>query len=277
MSQGNETGSDLAPGDAPAGESQVAPGFPALPEMQAGWSFLPQGRPFGILPSDPRDIHLGLFKNNKSELEADLGGYRSVVGWRGEVDGRPFSFQAGIEGAAYFQMVQQGSKFPLDSSDGLLGIYGEASSGPWAYQLRYTHISAHLVDGLFGVQNPFIYTREFIEARASRRIDWIRPYVGYEFLTHSAPVLPKSSLEIGTYGIPDLHWGTLHPYFGADLRVRNAQEGTTFQLGTGAAFVSAHGAPPLLITASYLKGHDLRGQFYNQPTEKWLFGLDLEI
>jgi hypothetical protein len=245
--------------------------------MPMGWTFLPRSRPFGILPSDPRDIHMGLFKNNKGEIEADIGGYRSLAGWSGEVSGETLFFHTGIEGAAYFQMTQQGSKFPLDSSDGLMGIYGEAARGPWAYQLRYTHISAHLVDGLFNARAPILYTREFLSARISRRLDWFRPYIGYQFLTHSAPSLPRSSLELGGYAILPERWGAAHPYFGGDIRIRDASEGTTFELGAGTALLSEHGSPPILITASYLKGHDLRGQFYDERTEKWIFGLDLEI
>lgn len=254
-----------------------APGAAPLPEQPEGWSFLPRARPFGILPSDPRDLHLGLRKNNKSELEADVAGYRSLAGWRGDVAGEDTVFHAGIEGAAYFQMTQQGSKFPLDSSDGLVGIYGEAARGPWAYQARYTHISAHVADGLFGARAPFVYTREFLALRVARNFGWFRPYAGYQLLTHTAPDLPRHSLELGGYAILPAHWGAAHPYFGADLRVRSAQEGTTYELGTGAAFLSAQGAPPLRVTASYLKGHDLRGQFYYEKTEKWIFGLELDI
>ncbi|MGZ3658292.1 MAG: hypothetical protein ACXVCS_22255, partial [Bdellovibrionota bacterium] len=213
--------------------------FPALPEMPEGWSALPRGRPFPVLPSDPRDLKLGLRENNKGELEADVGGYRSVAGWRGA----DLALHLGIEGNGYFQMRHDGSKFPLASSDGLVGLYGEAARGPWAYQLRYTHISAHLSDGLFGVRTPFVYTREFLQLRAALSLGYFRPYAGYQILTHTAPELPRHSLQLGGYEILPAHYGIVHPYFGADLRIRNAQEGTTFELGAGAALLSHLGAP----------------------------------
>jgi hypothetical protein len=242
-------------------------------ETPEGWSFAPHGRPFGILPSDPRDLHLGLRKNNKSELEADVGGYRSLAGWRrGDT-----LFHAGIEGGAFFQLRQEGSRFPLASSDGLLGVYGEAARGDDAYQLRYSHISAHVADGLFGARSPFIYTREFLVLRYARRIAWFRPYVGYQLLTHTVPAVSRHAFQLGGYAIPPMHWGAMHPYFGADLRVRGAEEGTTFQLAGGAAFVPANGGAPIRVTAAYLKGHDLRGQFFREKTEKWTFGLDLDL
>lgn len=238
-----------------------------------GWTALPLGRPFGVIPSDPRDLKLALRGNNKSEIDADVGGYKSVAGWSG--DG--LVFHTGIEGGAFFQMRKEGTNFPLHSSDGLIGVYGEAAKGEWAYQLRFTHISAHLSDGLTPVRQRFLYTREYFALRVAKQFDWFRAYVGYQFLVNTKPVMPRSSLQIGGYAILPMHWGIVHPYFGGDLRVRSSQEGTTFQLSAGAALVSPHGAAPLRFTASYMKGHDPRGQFYFEKTEKWSFGMDLDI
>jgi hypothetical protein len=246
------------------GEASPFPlGFASPPSQPEGWQALPRSRPFPSLLSDPRDLRLGLRKNSKGELEADVGGYRSLAGWKGDWGGETAVFHTGIEGNAYFQMRQEGAKFPLQSSDGLIGLYGEAARGLWMYQARYTHISAHLSDGLFGLRQRITYTREFLALRVARQIGAFRPYAGYQFLTHTSPALPRHSLQLGGYGILPMHWGIAHPYLGADLRVRNAQEGTTFQLGLGAAFVAGAGDPPVRLTASYLKGHDLRGQFYD--------------
>jgi hypothetical protein len=69
----------------------------------------------------------------------------------------------------------------------------------------------------------------------------------------------------------------VHPYLGADLKLRNSQEGTTYQLTGGAALVSSLGAPPLRLSLNYLKGHDLRGQFYLEKTEKFSVGLEMDF
>lgn len=246
---------------------------PPSGEPPDGWTALPSGRVFGVLPSDPRDLKLGLRGNNKSEMEGDVGGYRSLAGW----SGNGCLFTAGIEGAAYFQMRKEGARFPLQSSDGLFGVYGETAHGPWAWQLRFTHISAHVSDGLTAVRPAFVFSREFLALRLKRQIDWLTAYAGYQVLVSTKPALPRHSLQLGAYTILPIHWGIAHPYFGADLRVRGAEEGTTFVLGTGVAFVASNGLPPVRLTASYLKGHDLRGQFYMEKTEKWIFGLDLDL
>ncbi|RYZ96177.1 MAG: hypothetical protein EOP11_23850, partial [Proteobacteria bacterium] len=111
-------------------------GFMAPPTQEAGWAALPRGRPFPSLATDPRDLKLALRKNSKGELEADVGGYKSFSGWRGSVAGEDTVLHMGLEGTAYFVMRKEGSKFPLQSSDGLIGLYAEAARGLWMYQLR---------------------------------------------------------------------------------------------------------------------------------------------
>lgn len=252
-------------------------GFMAPPDQPNGWVALPPGRPFPSLLSDPRDLKLALRKNNKNELEADVGGYRSFAGWKGDMRGKPTVIHVGLEGNAYFLLRQEGSKFPLHSSDGLIGIYADAIRGLWLYQLRYTHVSAHLSDGLFNIRQRNTYTRETLSLRAARQFGVVRAYGGYHFLAHTKPELPRHSLQLGAYSILPWHWEKFHPFVGADIRIRNAQEGTTFQLTGGAALVSSLGAPPLRLALAYLKGHDLRGQFYTERTEKWSLGLEMDF
>jgi hypothetical protein len=94
---------------------------------------------------------------------------------------------------------------------------------------------------------------------------------------HTKPDLPRHSLQLGAYSIFPWHWKQAHPYLGADVKIRDAREGTTYQLSAGAAFVSSLGAPPIRLSANYLKGHDLRGQFYHEKTEKFSVGLDMDL
>ncbi len=253
------------------------PGFMVPPDQPEGWVALPPGRPFPSLLSDPRDLKLGLRKNSKSELEADVGGYRSVAGWKGKIRGKTSVLHMGVEGNAYFLLRQEGARFPLHSSDGLIGIYAEAIRGLWLYQVRYTHVSAHLSDGLFNIRQRFTYSRETLSLRLARQWGVVRAYMGYHFLAHTKPVLPKHSLQVGFYSVLPWHWKKLHPFLGSDLRLRNSQEGTTFHLTGGVALVSSLGAPPLRLSLNYLKGHDLRGQFYQEQTEKWSLGLEMDF
>ncbi len=252
-------------------------GFPNLADQPEGWVVAPPGRPFPSILSDLRDLRTSLRKNNKKEIEADVGNYRSLAGWKGDVHGKTTVFHTGIEGNGYFVMRQEDQRFPLQSSDGLIGVYGEAVRGEDMFQFRFTHISAHLSDGLFGVRNRIVYTREFASLRYARQWGFTRPYIGYSVLVHTKPELPRHSGQVGFYSIFPAHWGAMHPYFGTDLKIHGQEEGTTFNISGGIAIVSSLGAPPLRVVANYLKGHDLRGQFFNEKTEKFSAGIELDL
>ncbi|MCO5141768.1 MAG: DUF1207 domain-containing protein [Oligoflexia bacterium] len=261
-------------------EDYVSPfplGYSIPPTQPDGWIALPQGRPFPTLAPDPRDLKIALRKNNKGELEADIGGYRSLAGWKGSIKNKTTILHTGIEGTAYFLLRQEGSKFPLHSSDGVIGLYGEAIRGLWMYQLRFTHLSAHLSDGITAIRQRFSYTRETLSLRFARQLDSFRVYTGLHYLVHTKPVLPRASLQLGFFYVSKFSWKKIHPYAGADLKIRSSQEGTNLHAIAGLAIHSDVGAPLVRFGLNYTKGHDLRGQFYFEKTEKWSLGLDMDL
>src|SRR3990167_8755895 len=96
------------PADGDSYFSSYPPGFPTEPDQPNGSAILPHGRPFSSLPTDPRDLKLGFRKTSRAKVEADVGGYRSIYGWKGEVSGKSLVFHTGIEGNAYFTMRKEG-------------------------------------------------------------------------------------------------------------------------------------------------------------------------
>ena len=220
---------------------------------------------------------MALRLNRFSEIEADVGAYRSFVGWKGAVLAEPATLHAGIEGNVFAVLGHDGARFPLYSTDGLIGLYGEAIRGLWMYQLRYTHVSAHLGDGLATARPRIGFTRETLSLRLARQIGAVRVYLGYHYLLHTEPKFPLHSLQVGFYSILPAHWGSFHPFLGSDLRWRNAAEGSNVAVTAGLALVSDLGAPPIRLAWSYLRGHDLRGQFYSERMVKTSLGLEMDL
>ena len=255
----------------------LSPGIIKPADQEEGWTILPEGRPFPLTIPDPRELRTSLRKNNKKEIEADVGAYKSVVGWKGDVKGASTVIHAGIEGDGYFLMRKDQSKFPLYSSDGLIALYTEAARGSLTYQLRYTHISAHLSDGLFAVRDRITYTRETLSLRLAQQFELLRVYAGYHYLAHTLPELPRHSFQVGFYSIFSVGWKHFFPFFGGDLKIRGAEEGMLYSVSTGLALLSTMKSAPLRFTLNYLKGHDPRGQFYKEKTEKWTLGIDLDF
>lgn len=260
----------------------AAPGtateFFAEPDQAEGSVILPKSRPFAPLPTDPRDLKIGFRKTSRAKVEADVGGYRSIYGWKGEVRGKSLVFHTGIEGNAYFTMRREGSRFPLESSDGLFGLYAEATRNNWFYQVRFTHISAHLSDGSPDVLRNIRFSREFLVLRAARQVRWVRPYIGLIYLVHTIPHdVDKVGGQAGFYAIPPIPWKLFHPYFGMDFRGRGGREGSTWNFAAGLTMSSSNSAPPIRFALSYLTGHELRGQFFDRKVRQFSGGLELEF
>ena len=110
-----------------------------------GLELIPKGRPFRLTFADPREIRMALTFEGSSKINATIGNYFSILGIRNE-NNPDWFFHVGLEGAGYFTMKQAEKRFPLETADGLIGLYIETSVGSAQYQFRLTHISAHLAD-----------------------------------------------------------------------------------------------------------------------------------
>lgn len=255
--------------------------FDAALEQKDSVEILPQSRPFPVLWADPRDIKTGLRKNSHQEIEADVGFYRSILGYK--VDNRVYHF--GIEGNGYFLMRRSDSRFPLISSDGLVGLYAEATEKGYALQLRYTHISAHISDdGIASGRVPINYSREFFNLRGAREFHFLNTksfyYLGYRYLVHTVPEsIPKHGGQFGFQSILPRISQLTAPYLAFDYTIRSAYEGSTWVASTGLAIFSSqkNGASPLRVSFSYLSGHDPRGQFFGQRLKKLSTGLEFDL
>jgi hypothetical protein len=238
---------------------------------------LPSSRPFPPIPSDLRDLKTALRKTDAATWEAEVGSYRSFYGWSiGQEN--PFLLHTGIEGNGYFTMRKSESKFPLESSDGLVGVYVEGSQGNWAHQLRFTHISAHLSDGSPDVTRAFTYSRETLSLRTRYKWNWLEPYAGLHVLVHTLPAgLPVLGYQLGMFGQSPWQLGAWAPYFGVDFRRRGGAEDQTLVLSAGMALLSSGSAPPIRLGANYTTGHDLRGQFFTKTIHRLALGLEMDI
>lgn len=251
--------------------------FPLSVEAAPTTGILPSSRPFLPIPSDLRDLKTALRKTDANTWEAEVGSYRSIYGWKmGEEN--PVLLHTGIEGNGYFTMRKTQSKFPLESSDGLIGVYVEGSHGAWAHQLRFTHISAHLSDGSPDVTRSFVYSRETLSLRSRYRWNWLEPYIGLHLLAHTLPAgLPVLGYQLGIFGQTPWRLGAWAPYFGVDFRRRGGAEGQTWNLSGGMALLSSSSAPPIRLGVHYTHGHDLRGQFFAKEIRRLAIGLDMDI
>jgi len=240
------------------------------------WEFLPpHGRPARLSIADPREIAMQLAYQGDSKLIADVGNYFSFLSAQ-SADKRWIA-HFGIEGCGFFTLRREEGRFPLETIDGLIGLYTEAKAGAWQTQLRYTHISAHLADGSGGT--PIAYSREFAALKeAFVPDDTLHAYLAFQTLVNSTPNLPPLGADWGgSYFLPINSQFT--PFIGLDMKWRQEtiyNPSLSLQLGI------ALNHPPDAYTSfrfyyAYYTGQDPRGQYYMRELTVHSIAIEMQI
>lgn len=239
-----------------------------------GYTLAPKARPFPLTYTDPMEPKTSWRFGSSKRREAFVGAYRSIFGYR---KGN-YLMHFGIEGQGFFAMVQEGVRFVLQSTDGQFGIYFDGRNKNLLWQLRFTHVSAHISDGLFNRRSEIRYSREFVQLRVMKEWGWFKPYLGVHFLVHTIPAgLPVVSGQIGTLVTVPVGLNWMQVIGGFDFRQRSGEEGHAVNVSAGVEFLSENGGAPIRVLAHYFQGHDHRGQFFRDEISKFLIGFELEI
>lgn len=239
---------------------------------------IPKGRPFAPTFADPREIRMALALQNDARLTAMVGNYFSLVGFAPSPAEVGWVTHVGLEGGGYFTMKQENQRFPLESVDGLIGLYVDSAKDEWAWQARYTHVSAHLADG--SADTPIAYSRETLIGRLSYAISpEARVYGGVHWIAHAIPSSPALAFQLGgAYFLSDGH-RALAPYAAFDLKYRRESPydpSLSLQLGL------ALNNPPEAYRSfrffySFYTGADPRGQFHTSPYHSHSLGIEMQI
>ena len=223
------------------------------------------------------------------KLRLDIGTSHDIVQLTSEK--KTLSF--GADFFTYTRLRKQNNfKFPVETIDYMFGInFGykitEVNSRDFGFRLRISHISAHLVDGLYEADStkwknnrqPFVYSREFVELFPYYRISGFRTYIGFTYLFHTLPSdFKKIILQVGAdYFIECLKTESFTPFVAYDLKLSGySKYQATNTLNAGIKF----GKPEsrgfsLLFT--YISGRNVHGELYDLNEHYFTFGFNLDI
>jgi hypothetical protein len=183
--------------------------------------------------------------------------------------------------------------FPVDAVDYLFGINSSwrtdlSARFSLALRLRFSHISAHMVDGSYDKttgawhdgQLPRVYSREFIEPIVAAEYgDLLRVYAGGQYLTHVDPTTIgrwalQAGFEVAAVGFW-VEW--LHAYGAFDYKRTSIGYGvsnTSVQAGVKCGDWRGAGAN---LYVAYFDGYSQHGEYYDQHWKYWGPGLSVEF
>lgn len=182
-------------------------------------------------------------------------------------------------------------KFPVETIDYFFGINiglkKLISDGNYGLRFRLSHVSAHLVDGLYDGQNtqwrnglsPFVFSKEFIELFPFYQYKNLRAYLGLTYIFHVIPdVIGKGIYQLGfDYYLTQLSFGDFTPLAAVDYKISSTSEyygNIIAAVGVKFGKVNSKGFS-LLFT--YYKGKSIHAEFFNQDEIYSTIGFNVDL
>ena len=243
-------------------------------------------QPFTAHFLEPKSGFQYLFDLDKVRI--DIGTSQDIVHWKDEEN----SFSVGVDFFTYTRARSEANfKFPVETIDYLFGVNGgyknNLGSSEWGARLRFSHISAHLVDGYYDSKTgswlngrePFVYSREFFELIAYYKIYGLRFYAGITYNIHVIPdEIKKGIYEAGFDYYPNfLKTSLFIPFLAYNFTLTGIERYSGNNIvSTGIKF----GEPTsrgFSILASYFSGKSVHGEFYDLNENYFNVGINLDI
>lgn len=235
-------------------------------EPKAGFSYLLGREEIRLDIGTSSDIFLHSNDNKHLSFGADLFTYTRLRGRS--------SFHFPVETIDYLFGINSGYKIIKDKNE-----YG--------LRFRFSHISAHLVDGAFdnslkdwrNERQPRTYSREFFELFPYYRTGSLRFYTGFTYLIHVNPgYVGKFIFQAGSdYFADRLIADIATPFLAYDFKLMkiNKYSGSHI-IAAGIKFGEFH-AKGISILYSYFAGKSIHGEYFNLNENYSTLGINVDI
>lgn len=243
-------------------------------------------QPFTAHFLEPKTGFQYLFDPEKVRI--DIGTSHDIIQWNSFDE----SFSCGADFFTYTRARSENDfKFPVETVDYLFGVNGsyknKSEQNEWGARLRFSHISAHLVDGYYDAESeswlkgrePFVYSKEFFEVIAYYKISDFRIYCGITYNIHIVPdEIKKGIAQVGfDYYVTHFQILSSTPFIAYDFKLTGIDE----YYGNNIISVGLKFGQPesrgFSILASYFSGKSVHGEFYDLNESYVTIGINLDI
>ncbi|MEP0860153.1 MAG: DUF1207 domain-containing protein [Ignavibacterium sp.] len=229
-----------------------------------------------------------LFNTSDNKIRLDVGTSQDILHIKSQDD--IFSF-----GADLFTFTRLRGEddfhFPVETIDYLFGLNASfkkvLAENEYGIRFRFSHISAHLVDGQFDKaisqwrdgRLPQVYSREFLELFPFIRLDDLRFYAGLTYIFHSSPKeIKKGIFQIGgDYFITELSNQVFTPFIAYDFKLSGKEKyvGNNF-INFGIKF-GEFNKKGFSIYYSYISGKSVHGEYFDLNENYSSIGFNLDL
>lgn len=229
-----------------------------------------------------------LFNTSDNKIRLDIGTSQDILHIRNQN-------QIIAIGADLFTFTRLRSEndfhFPVETIDYLFGLNSSfkkvIEENEYGIRFRFSHISAHLVDGQFdkGTNQwrdgrlPQVYSREFIELFPFIRFNDLRFYIGLTYIFHSSPKeIKKGIFQFGgDYFITKLSTKFFTPYLAYDFKLSGKEKyvgNNSINFGLKFGQFNNKGVS---IYYSYISGKSVHGEYFDLNENYSSIGFNLDL
>jgi hypothetical protein len=230
-----------------------------------------------------------MFALEENQLQLNIGTSRDVV----QIKSGKENISLGADFFTFTRLRSESSfKFPVETIDYLFGVNAGYklidSTKEIGVRFRFSHISAHLVDGRFDEKlnewiegrNPFTFSKEFIELFPYYRIDGFRIYLGLTYIVSVTPsIINKGIYQAGfDYYILPLSSGFITPFVAYDFKLSGIDDiysdNNIVKAGVKFGKPFARG---FSILFAYFSGKSVHGEFFDLSENYFSVGFNLDL
>lgn len=230
-----------------------------------------------------------LFQTGGNKIRLDIGNSLDVIHYKLN-EGETLS--GGIDFFTYTYLYgEKDFHFPVDAVDYLFGINlgykNIRKNDEYGVRFRFSHISAHFVDGHRDNVNdrwkdninPIVYSREFFELLPYYKIYNTRIYLGLTYLYHVDPTsIGKEIYHAGfDYFAKNIINDYLTPFVAYDFKLQKIGEykaNNAFSLGIKIGKPNSKG---ISIYYHYYNGKNIHGEYYFMDEKFSSVGFNLDL
>ncbi len=230
-----------------------------------------------------------LFQTGGNKIRLDIGNSLDVVHYN---IGENKFLSGGIDFFTFTYLYgEKDFHFPVDAVDYLFGInlgYKQINKNDeYGARFRFSHISAHFVDGhrdnvndkWKNDINPIVYSREFFELLPYYKKYDIRVYLGLTYLYHVDPATVGKEIYQGgfDYFARNLISEVITPFIAYDIKLQKMEAykaNNAFSIGVKIGNPNGKG---MSLYYHYYKGKNIHGEYYFMDEKFSSIGFNLDL
>ncbi len=225
---------------------------------------------------------------NQDKLRLDIGTSSDIY----KIISKNHILSFGADIFTYTRLRSENNfRFPVETIDYFFGLNCGYKifngSKQYGFRFRFSHISAHLVDGRFDKTSgewrdslqPFVYSREFFEMLPFYQINSLRFYAGMTYLFHVIPNSIGREIYQGgfDYYMNSFLSKNISPFIADDFKLTKIDKYSGNNIFMAGIKFGKYNGKGFSLIYSYISGKSIQGELFNLNESYSSIGFNVDL